>query len=195
MGGIVVFESITLDGVMQAPGRPDEDSRGGFDRGGWATRYADEVMAEWSGSGMGGSGGLLLGRRTYLDFYGFWPNQADNPYTEVLNRATKYVASRTLQAPLPWQNSVLLPGDAMDALADVLPDVEGDLVVLGSGSLVRALAVRGLVDRYVLLVHPLVLGRGRRLFPEDGPSVDLRLVDSAVTTTGVFLGSYVPAGR
>ena len=119
MRKLTVINHVTLDGVMQAPGRPDEDTRGGFSRGGWAQAGNDEVMADFMGVGRGGEpGALVLGRRTYLDFFGFWPHQPDNPYTESLNKQQKYVASRTLAEPLPWQNSTLLPGDAAAAVAD-----------------------------------------------------------------------------
>jgi dihydrofolate reductase len=108
MGKLVVFNSVTLDGVMQAPARPDEDRRGGFEHGGWATTYFDPVLASFAGEGMAREGGLLFGRRTYEDFYSVWPNRSDNPFTEVLNKRQKYVASTTLAEPLPWQNSKLL---------------------------------------------------------------------------------------
>jgi dihydrofolate reductase len=191
---IVVVESVTLDGVMQAPGRPDEDTRDGFEHGGWAVPYNDEVMGRAMGVRMARDGALLLGRRTYEDFAAYWPRQADNPFTEVLNRTRKYVASTTLTEPLPWENSLLLEGDAADAVAELKarPGDE-DLAVLGSGALVRSLMRRGLVDEYLLLIHPLVLGSGRRLFP-DGVAAPLRLVDSLTTTTGVIIATYHPAG-
>lgn len=166
MGKLVVVENVTLDGVMQAPGGADEDLRGGFRHGGWAGPYADQVMAERMGLGMGmsGDGGLLFGRRTYEQFYGFWPKQTDgNPYTEVLNRRHKYVASRSLAAPLSWENSSLLKGDAVDAVAALKRDLRGDLVVLGSGELVRSLTKASLVDVYTLSIYPLALGTGRKV--------------------------------
>jgi dihydrofolate reductase len=190
VGKVVVFTSVTLDGVMQAPGRPDEDRRGGFRRGGWAVPYSDEVMAGVAGEGMANPGSLLLGRRTYEDFYSFWPHQTDNPYTEVLNNTRKYVASRTQSGPLPWSNSTLLDGDAADAVAELKR--QEDLMVLGSGELVQSLRRRNLVDEYVLLIHPLVLGSGRRLFP-DGPAAELRLARSVPTTTGVIIATYQAA--
>jgi dihydrofolate reductase len=190
MSKLVVFTSLTLDGVMQAPGRPDEDRRGGFEHGGWATPYADPVMWE----GMGSAGALLLGRRTYEDFYAFWPNQTDNPFTPVLNDTQKYVASTTLQEPLPWSNSTLLSRDAAEAVARLKEHPGKDLVVLGSGNLIQSLMRANLVDQYVLLVHPLVLGGGRRLFADGGPTVALRLVDTKTTTTGVVIVTYQAAG-
>ena len=192
MGKLVAFESLTLDGVMQAPGRPDEDRRGGFEHGGWAAPYADPVMAEVAGEGMATNGGILLGRRTYEDFFEVWPKQTDNPFTDVLNNTQKYVASRTLKEPLSWENSTLLDGDAADAVLDLKSQVEKDIVVLGSGALVRSLMRRDLIDTYMLLIHPLVLGSGRRLF-EDGGLAKLRLVDSRTTTTGVVIATYEPA--
>jgi dihydrofolate reductase len=188
---IVVFEHLTLDGVMQAPGRPDEDLRGGFEHGGWARPRSDASM----GSAAGGNiGALLLGRRTYEDFYAYWPNQPEpNPFTAVLNNAQKYVASRTLEEPLPWRNSTLLKGDAAEAVATLKEQPGKDLLVLGSGELVQSLMRRNLVDEYVLLIHPLVLGAGRRLFPDGGAFAPLRLVDAKTTATGVLIATYQPA--
>jgi dihydrofolate reductase len=192
MTDIVVFNSITLDGVMQAPGRPDEDERGGFRHGGWAVPYADPVQGEVAAESMSTTGALLLGRRTYEDFYSFWPNQTDNPFTEVLNNATKYVASRTLREPLPWQNSVLLLGDAADEVAKLRQEDGKDIVILGSGELVRSLMARNLIDRYLLQIHPLVLGSGQRLFADGGALAKLRLIDSRPTGTGVVIATYEP---
>jgi dihydrofolate reductase len=185
---VVAVESVTLDGVMQAPGRPDEDTRGGFARGGWAVPYSDEVMGRAMGERMARGGALLLGRRTYEDLYGYWPKQPPNPFTDVLTRTTKHVASTTLRAPLPWENSVLLDGDAVAAVRRMRTRGGGDLAIIGSGALVRALARAGLVDEFLLLVHPLVLGTGQRLF--DGVDATLRLADSLTTTTGVIIATY-----
>ena len=193
MRKVVVFTSVTLDGVMQAPGRPDEDRRGGFEHGGWALSYSDPVMGRVQAEGMANAGPLLLGRRTYQDFHSFWPKQTDNPFTEVLDKAEKHVASTTLRAPLPWSNSTLLEDDAADAVAGLKRQPGKDLTVLGSGELVQSLRRRDLVDRYLLLIHPLVLGSGRRLFPDGGPAGPLRLVDSVTTTTGVVIATYRPA--
>ena len=195
MRKVVVFTSVTLDGVMQAPGRPDEDRRGGFEHGGWALPSSDPVMGKVQAEGMANAGPLLLGRRTYEDFSSFWPRQTDNPFTEVLDKAEKYVASTTLRAPLPWSNSTLLEGDAADAVAGLKGRPGKDLTVLGSGELVQSLRRRDLVDRYLLLIHPLVLGIGRRLFPDGGPAGPLRLVESVTTTTGVVIATYEPAER
>jgi dihydrofolate reductase len=192
MRKLTVFNSLTLDGVMQGPGRPDEDTRGGFAHGGWAVPYMDEVMGRVAAEGMANAGPLLFGRRTYQDFHSFWPHQTDNPFTEVLDNTRKYVASTTLREPLGWRNSTLLKGDAAEAVARLKEEPGEDLTVLGSGELVQSLRRRDLVDRYVLLIHPLVLGSGRRMFPDGGPAATLRLVDSVPTTTGVIIATYRP---
>ena len=190
MSRIVAFTSVTLDGVMQAPGRPDEDTRGGFEHGGWAAPYSDEAMGKVSAESMAETGALLFGRRTYEDFYGFWPNQQDNPFTDVLNDARKFVASRSLEEPLPWQNSAILAGDAADAVAKLKKEPGKDIVILGSGELIRSLLSRRLIDRFVLLIHPLVLGTGRRLFGDDGSNVELRLMETKTTPKGVVIATY-----
>ena len=193
MSRVVVVNSLSLDGVMQAPGRADEDSRGGFSRGGWAQPYNDPVMAATMGEGMGQTEALLLGRRTYQDFAGVWPGRKGNPYTEVLNNTQKYVASRTLREPLDWVNSTLLPGDAAEAVAGLRQRPGKNIVVLGSGDLVRSLMRSRLVDEFVLLIHPLVLGSGRRLFAGDIALGALRLIRSVTTSTGVVIATYQPA--
>jgi dihydrofolate reductase len=195
MSKITVVNNLSLDGVMQAPGRPDEDARGGFEHGGWAMPYNDEVKGRAMGEGMAKGGALLFGRRTYEDFYGVWPGQKDNPFTEVLNNAQKYVASTTLNEPLPWSNSTLLDGDAADAVARLKEETEHDLTILGSGVLIVSLMERNLIDQYVLMIHPLVLGSGRRLFADDGTFATLKLTDSLTTTTGVVIATYEPTQR
>jgi dihydrofolate reductase len=192
MSELIVVMSMTLDGVTQAPGRPDEDERGGFRYGGWAQQYNDPVAGQEMGKGMASTGAILLGRRTYQDFYSYWPRQRDNPYTDVLNETPKYVASRTLTGPLPWQNSTLLDADVVTAVARLKIELDAGIAVLGSGELVRSLAQAGLVDRYVLLIHPLVLGTGRRLFADGTPYTSLELVSSVPTTTGVVIATYRP---
>src|ERR1700719_299433 len=142
------------------------------------------------GEGMSRTGALLLGRRTYEDFAAVWPDQKGNPFTEVLDNLQKYVASTTLTGPLPWMNSTLLEGDAADAVADLKEQPGPDLAILGSGKLIQSLRRRNLIDEYVLLIHPLVLGSGRRLFPDGGSPAHLRLVDSVTTTTGVVIATY-----
>jgi dihydrofolate reductase len=190
MGKIVVTNHVTLDGVMQAPSGPDEDPRDRFEHGGWAAPNNDEVMGRVMAEGMAQGGALLLGRRTYEAFYAFWPHQTNNPYTEVLNNSQKYVASTTLSEPLPWMNSTLLRGDLGQAVAEVKEEVEKDIVVLGSGELIRSLMPHNLIDEYLLLIHPIVLGEGRRLFPDGSPMTNLRLADSVTTTTGVVVARY-----
>lgn len=190
MGKLVAFVNLTLDGVMQAPGRPDEDLRGDFEYGGWAVPYADPVMSSAVAESMASTGALLLGRRTYEDFYAVWPKRTDNPFTAVLNNTRKYVASTTLKEPLPWINSILLKGDVPEAVTRIKSQSGKDIVVLGSGELLRTLMRHNLVDRYVLQIHPLVLGSGRRLFAEEGVSATLRLVDSKTTTKGVVIATY-----
>jgi len=191
MSKIVAFTSLTLDGVMQAPGRPDEDRRGGFEHGGWAIPYADSVMGAVSAESGASSGALLFGRRTYEDFYAVWPNRTDdNPFTAVLNNTQKYVASTTLKDPLPWVNSTLLKGDAAEAVARLKAQPGKDLVVLGSGVLLWSLMRHNLVDEFILLIHPLVLGSGRHLFSDGGQFAALRLIDAKTTTTGVVIATY-----
>lgn len=194
MRALTVVENVSLDGVMQAPGGPEEDTRGGFEHGGWAAPFMDEVLLAEMSKGFGRTD-LLFGRRTYEQFYGFWPQQTDgNPFTDVLNRTQKYVVSRTLTEPLPWENSTLLAGEARDCVAKLRAETGNDLVVLGSGELVRSLAGHGLVDEYTLLIHPLVLGSGQRLFADDSRRADLRLTHSVTSTTGVLIATYRPAG-
>jgi dihydrofolate reductase len=194
MGKLVVVNHMTLDGVMQAPARADEDIRGGFAHGGWATANNDEVMAATLGrrmaEGGSGRGGLLLGRRTYEDFYAVWPSRTGDPVSDLLNRTPKYVVSRTLTEPLPWSNSFLIDGDPTEAVAGLKQALAG-LTILGSGELIATLMAADLIDEYLLLIHPLVFGTGRRLFPE-GVHASLRLSDSVITTKGVMIATYEP---
>ena len=193
MGKLVVNTNVSLDGVMQAPAGPDEDPRGGFEHGGWASPYFDRVMAEQARRGIDQGGAFLFGRRTYEHFASVWPHQpGDDMFAKVLNGRTKYVASRMLEEPLEWENSTLLHGDAAEAVAELKQQQDKDLVILGSGELVRSLMPHGLIDEYRLLIHPLVLGSGRRLFTHDGTFATLRLVDTTATTTGVVIATYVP---
>ncbi len=190
MGKVTVINHLTLDGVMQGPARPDEDTRGGFERGGWAIAGNDEVMGAKMAQDMAKqTGALLLGRQTYENFHAYWPRQTDNPYTDRLNNTTKYVASRTLTEPLPWSNSILLGGDVAGAVAELKRQPIGDLTIMGSGELIRSLMAADLIDEFLLMIHPVVLGTGRRLFGE-GAHAALRLVDSVTTTTGVVMATY-----
>jgi dihydrofolate reductase len=193
MSNVIVINHLTLDGVMQAPGRPDEDRRGGFAHGGWAMANNDAVMNGAMGERMGSSGALLLGRWTYESFAAFWPKQKDNPFTEALTNMQKYVASTTLAEPLPWRNSTLLKGDAAEAVARLKEQPGKDLVIMGSGELIQSLLQRNLVDEFLLLIHPLVLGSGRRLFRDGGVPATLQLADSKTTTKGVVIATYGPA--
>ena len=195
MRKLVVLESVTLDGVMQAPGRPDEDTRDGFPHGGWAGPYADAVLAQEMGAGMSRGADLLFGRRTYEDFYKVWHGRTDNPFSPVLDNSVKHVASTTLRPPLVWGNSSLLTGDAGDAVTRLKKQPGHDLLIMGSGELVQSLARRDLVDQYILLVNPLVLGTGRRLFTDGYSVTRLHLVKSVPTTTGVIIATYEPADR
>ena len=192
MSNVVVINHVSLDGVMQAPGRSGEDTRDGFAYGGWAAPNVDAVVMEALGARMGEGLRLLLGRRSYEDILGYW-NTHDSPFKGALNNADKYVASRTLREPLPWPHSMLLDGDAAGAVAQLKEKPGKDLHVMGSGELIQTLMRHDLIDEYLLMIHPLVLGTGRRLFPDGGPTAHLRLVDSTATTTGVLIATYQAA--
>jgi dihydrofolate reductase len=186
---LVVINHVSLDGVMQAPGRPEEDTRDGFTSGGWSAPNVDDVMMTALGARMGEGNRLLLGRRTYEDMLGYW-NTQESPFRDALNAGDKYVASRTLREPLPWPNSTLLHGDVGGAVAQLKQQTGTDLHVMGSGELIRTLMRRELIDEYLLMIHPLVLGSGRRLFADGGTPAQLRLADSTVTSTGVLIATY-----
>ena len=192
MSKVVVLTNLTLDGVMQGPARPDEDRRGGFEHGGWAAPYA---AMEATGNNFASAGALLFGRRTYENFYAVWPKQTNSPYTEFLNNIPKYVASTTLKEPLPWSNSTLLKGDAAQAVSQLKQQPGKDLLIMGSGELIQSLMRANLIDDYVLLIHPLVLGSGRRLFPDGGAAATLRLVATSTTDKGVVIATYQPASQ
>src|SRR5262245_58015814 len=169
MSRITIVNHVTLDGVMQAPADPDEDRRGGFEHGGWAVPYQDDVQGEYMARRMaaGSGGGLLFGRFTYEKMWGHWGQMDDNPFSASMNPATKFVVSNTLTEPLAWQNTTLLTGDGAGAVAALRADrPDLSLTVLGSGRLGHALIAAGLVDEYVLTIHPLALGQGLRLFPD-----------------------------
>jgi dihydrofolate reductase len=193
MRRIIATINLSLDGVMQSPAAPDEDPRDGFPHGGWAVPYNDAVMMQAMGEGMAQEGDLLFGRRTYQQFFSVWPKRTNNPFTPVLNNTLKYVVSRTLREPLPWQNSALLTGDAAETVARLKAQPGKDIGILGSGDLLQTLIKHGLVDQYVLLIHPLLLGQGHRLFNDDNPRAALRLVKSVTTTTGVIIATYQSA--
>jgi dihydrofolate reductase len=189
MRKVIVFTNLTLDGVMQAPGEPDEDRRGGFEHGGWAAPYNAMAQPESIPS----IGALLLGRRTYERFYAVWPKRADSPFSALLDNMPKYVVSTTLSEPLAWINSTLLKGDAAESVARLKQESGPDLVIMGSGELIQSLMRANLIDEFMLLIHPLVLGAGRRLFPDDGTFAALRLLGAKTTTTGVVIATYQPA--
>jgi dihydrofolate reductase len=187
MRKVVICTNLTLDGVMQAPARADEDTRDGFKHGGWGAPYAAMTQV---GEVFANTGALLLGRRTYEDFSNVWPKRTDSPFTPWLNNIPKYVASRTLAEPLPWTNSTLLRGEAATAVNALKQQQGKDVLILGSGELIRTLMRSKLIDEYILLFHPLVLGSGRRLFPGDGTLAKLTLAGSSATPSGVIVATY-----
>ena len=191
MRTVTVTMWVTLDGVVQGLGRPDEDTRGGFTHGGWGPRYDDEVMGREMATAMARPGDMLLGRRTWQDFITAWGRRADgNPFTARMNATTKYVVSRTLRDADAWQNSVLLRGEAVGTVAELKVRPGADLGIIGSASLVRSLHAAGLIDRYTLLIHPLTLGRGARLFEGPAPLTEFELTGSVTTTKGVIIAQY-----
>jgi dihydrofolate reductase len=193
MRRVVVNEFLTLDGVMQGPGDPDEDRSGGFAHGGWQRPYFDDDFAKIAAEGMAHTGGYLFGRRTYEIMAAYWPSQPDSDlFAASLNGLPKYVASTTLSEPLPWQHSTLLQGDVAKAVAELKEQPGKDLVILGSGELVRTLMENDLIDEYGIMINPIVLGSGKRLFGEGMPRRPLRLVRSTATSTGVLVATYVP---
>jgi dihydrofolate reductase len=196
MRKVIVIEWMSLDGVVQAPGAPDEDTTGGFEHGGWHLRYFDPMSQESVVENLNEAGGFLLGRRTYENFAGYWPNASEDEQVvaQPLNTKPKHVASTTLTEPLEWQNSTLLQGDVARAVAALKREDGADLHVIGSTVLVQTLIEHDLVDEYRLMIDPLVVGGGKRIFPDDGALRPLRLVDSKVTTTGAILATYVPEG-
>ncbi len=178
---------------MQAPGGPGEDDSDGFAHGGWSVNYWDEQMGEFMDELMGKPFDLVLGRRTYDIFAAHWPHASEEDGAKPLNDATKYVASRSRPA-LEWRNSVLIEGDAAEGIAALKAGDGPELQVHGSANLIQTLLRHGLVDRYRLLVFPLVLGSGKRLFSDGTIPSGLKLVDSTVSSTGVVMGTYEPAG-
>jgi dihydrofolate reductase len=191
---IVVMNHVTLDGVMQGPGRRDEDTRGGFRHGGWASRSASaEAVSKAMGERMAAGGGLsgwLFGRRTYDDLLTTW-NARGGPFKDGLNNTPKYVASTTLTEPLPWPISTRLREEVSQSVRALKAKADGVLAIMGSRELIGSLMGAGLIDEYLLFIHPLVLGSGRRLFP-DGAQVDLRLTQAVTGPSGVLIASYEP---
>jgi dihydrofolate reductase len=195
MRKVIADEWMTLDGVIQAPGQADEDTTGGFQHGGWHVGYFDDIAQRRVVDSVVKAGGFLLGRRTYEIFAAHWPNASDEEQVlaEPLNTKPKYVASRTLTEPLAWQNSSVLQGDVAEAVATLKQEDGEDLHVIGSSELVQTLVERDLVDEFRVMIDPVVVGGGKRLFRDDGVLRPLRLVDSQVTTTGVIIATYAPA--
>jgi dihydrofolate reductase len=193
MRRLIVTTFLTLDGVMQAPGGPEEDDDG-FAFGGWSVNYWDELMNQTMGAFMGKPFDLLLGRKTYDIFAAYWPEALEDAGGRPLNDATKYVASRG-NPPLEWNKSVLIEGDVAQGVATLKRKDGPELQVHGSGNLIQTLVRHGLVDQFVLWVFPLVVGSGKRLFADGTVPSALKLVDSKVSTTGVVIGTYAPAGK
>jgi dihydrofolate reductase len=191
MRSVTVTMWVTLDGVVQGLGRLDEDTRGGFRYGGWGQRYHDEVMGREMAKAMAKPGDMLFGRRTWQDFITAWGRLTDgNPFTTSMNAATKYVVSRTLQDADAWQNSILLRGDAVEGVAELKAQPGRDLSIIGSASLVRNLHAAALIDHYTLLICPLTLGGGARLFEGPVPLTEFELTGSVATTKGVIIAQY-----
>jgi dihydrofolate reductase len=189
---------MSLDGVAQAPGGADEDTSGGFAHGGWHMSYMeDELARRWVLASIVEAGGFLLGRRTYEIFAAYWPNapEEERVIAEPLNSKPKFVASRRLTEPLEWRNSTLVDGDVAAAVATLKQEDGGDLHVIGSTELVRTLITHDLVDELRLMLDPVVLGGGKRIFRDDGSLRPLRLVDGQVTSTGAILATYASAVR
>jgi len=195
MRNVIANEFMSLDGVAQAPGAADEDTSGGFAHGGWHMSYFDDLSQKWVLESIVEAGGFLLGRRTYEIFAAYWPNAPaeEQVIAEPLNTKPKYVASTTLPEPLAWQNSTLLHGDVAEAVAALKEEDGADLHMIGSTELVQVLIEHGLVDEFRLMIDPVTLGGGKRIFRDDGSLRPLRLVNSEVTTTGAILATYAPA--
>lgn len=193
MRKVIVSEWMTLDGVVQSP--MGEDPSGGFQHGGWHAQFADEAFHQWVIETVTGAGGYLFGRRTYEIFAAYWPTaSAEEQVLAVpLGTRPKYVVSTTLAEPLPWQNSTLLRGDAAEAVAALKREDGGDLLVVGSTELVPTLLEHGLVDELRLMIDPLTVGGGKRLFRDDGALRRFRLASSQVTSTGGIIATYTPA--
>ncbi|HET6623854.1 MAG TPA: dihydrofolate reductase family protein [Gaiellaceae bacterium] len=196
MRKLVVNEFLSMDGVAQAPGAADEDPSGGFAHGGWHMRYMeDDAAREWVLRSIAEAGGYLLGRRTYEIFAGYWPNapEEEQVIAEPLNTKPKHVASTTLSEPLGWQGSTLLEGDVADAVAALKQEGDAELHVIGSTQLVQTLIEQELVDELRLMLDPVLLGGGKRIFRDDGLLRPLRLVDGQISSTGAVLATYAPA--
>jgi dihydrofolate reductase len=193
MRKLAVIEFVTLDGVMQGVGSPDEDREGGFEHGGWVSGYASEDQMAAAIESQRTTSAYLFGRKTYEKMAEFWPTQPDeNPMAAHLNASPKYIATRTL-TQLHWSNSHILHGDLFTAVRDLKARGEGNIAVLGSGALVQDLVASDLVDEYRLFLHPLLLGTGKRLFRGIKRPQRLRLFGCASTSSGVVMLSYAIA--
>jgi dihydrofolate reductase len=187
-----VIEFMSLDGVVQAPGDPDEDREGGFEHGGWQRPYFDEIFVQQAGPGMSSTHAQLFGRRTFEKMAAFWPTQGDDdPFAKHLNHVQKYVASRTM-TETSWGPTTILTGDVPSQVRELKERDEGTISVLGSPGLVQTLMAHDLVDEYAIAIHPVVLGSGKRLFRDAEQLQRLELVDSVTTTTGVLMTTYRP---
>jgi dihydrofolate reductase len=195
MGKLVVGTFVTADGVMQAPGGPDEDREGGFEHGGWLVPHFDDTLGRFMDELVGRADALLLGRKTYEIFAGYWPNAGpDDPMANKLNSVPKYVASRTLDS-VGWNNSTLLGGDVAEDVAGLKARVDGEIHVTGSGDLIQTLLKNDLVDEFVLIVFPVVLGTGKRLFGDGTIPRSLRLTDTQTSPAGVTIQTYERVGE
>jgi dihydrofolate reductase len=192
MRKVVVNEWMTLDGVVQGPGYADEDTDGGFTNGGWHLQYFDDMSRNWVVDGYASAGGFLLGRQTYENLASYWPNASDEEQViaKPLNSLPKYVATTTLDEPLEWENSTVLKGDVADAVTALKKKDGGDLHVIGSPAFAQTLIENQLVDSYRLMIDPVVVGGGKRLFRGSGMLASLQLLDSQMTTTGASLATY-----
>jgi dihydrofolate reductase len=187
---LVVFNNLTMDGVTQAPMARDEDTRGGFEHGGWAAPF-NAMQSPQAGESLGNFGALLMGRRTYDIFYNYFPKHPDNPFTERLTNMQKYVASTKLPDPLPWENSTLIR-NVPEEVAALKAQPDNNLITWGSSVLIQTLIRHNLIDRYILLIHPCVLGSGLRLFPDGGEPASLKLISAKATDNGVAVVTYEP---
>jgi dihydrofolate reductase len=192
MRRIIANEWMTLDGIIQAPGLPDEDRDGGFEFGGWHMPYFDDESQAWVLRGIQAAGGFLLGRRTYEFFASYWPHasEGEQAVAEPLNSKPKWVASTSLAEPLAWNTSELLQGDVPKAVAELRDGTGDDIYLIGSSQLLHTLLEHDLVDGFYLMIDPLTLGRGKRLFGDHGPRVEFRLEDGHITSTGAILATY-----
>ena len=197
MRKIVVTEFLTLDGVMQAPGGADEDPEGGFKYGGWQRQFEfDQAQMQKMGQEIAATDAYLFGRKTYEIMAAFWPNQPDDdPFASVLNPRPKYVVSKTLSEPLPWENSILIGDNVVERIRELKGQDGANISVLGSGGLVQTLIANDLADELSVLVHPIVLGSGKRLFRDGLPATRFELVDSMIGENGILTLTYRLSGR